>query len=106
MSMKLAVGYRRRFLSALGSIGLGLLTSSLVQAQQWTATVRVLPDVNRVIVEGRSAPASVWSFLDSYASMVGRANRAERFTLIDECGNESQPGTIESGQLDWPIPAT
>src|SRR5712671_4626192 len=102
MSMKLAVGYRRRFLSALGSIGLGLLTLSAVQGQQWNATVRVLPDVSRVIVEGRSAPASVWSFLDGYASMVGLANRVERFTLIDEGGNEIQPRKIAPGQFDSP----
>src|SRR5437763_7187750 len=105
MSMKLAVGYRRRFLSALGSIGLGLLTSSAVQGQQWNAAVRVLSDVNRVIVEGRSAPASVWSFLDSYASMVGLANRVERFTLFDERGNEIQVRKIAPGQFDSPKPA-
>jgi hypothetical protein len=103
--MKLAVGYCCSFLSALGSIGLLLLTSSSVQAQQWTATVRVLPDANRVIVEGRSAPASVWSFLDSYASMVGLANRVERFTLIDEGGNETPARKIAPGQFDSPKPA-
>ncbi|HEX7723426.1 MAG TPA: hypothetical protein VF397_14800 [Pyrinomonadaceae bacterium] len=104
MSMKLAVGYRRRFLSALCSIGLGLLTSSAVQGQQSNATVRVLPDVSRVIVEGNCTPATVWSFLDSYASIVGLANRVERFTLIDEGGNETPARKIAPGQFDSPKP--
>jgi len=103
--MKLAVGYRRRFLSALGSIGLGLLTLSAVQGQQWNATVRVLPDASRVIVEGNCTAATVWSFLDSYASMVGLANRVERFTLIDEDGNETPARKIAPGQFDSPKPA-
>src|SRR5256714_305315 len=55
-----------------------------VSAQQTRANIRLAPDSDRVIVEGSSGPATVWSFLDSYASVVGLANRIERFTLFDE----------------------
>src|SRR5690242_14930848 len=106
MSMKPALGYRRPLLSAFGSIGLVLFTSSVVQCQQWNATVRVLPDVGRVVVEGGCQPATIWSFRDSYAGVVGLANRVERFTLFDQFGNEIQPRKIAPGQFDSPKPAT
>jgi len=57
--MKLAAGHRRRLLSAFGSIGLGLLTLSTVQCQQLSATIRVLPDVSRVVLEGSCPPATM-----------------------------------------------
>jgi predicted metalloprotease with PDZ domain len=70
-----------------------------------SANIRVASDSSRVIVEARSAPASVWSFLDSYASIVGLGNRVERFTLIDEDGNEIQPRKIAPGQFNSLKPA-
>src|SRR3989440_1552851 len=73
-----------------------------VSAQQTSANIRLAPDSDRVIVEGNSAPATVWSFLDSYASVVGLANRIERFTLFDEGGNEIQVRKIAPGQFDSP----
>jgi len=92
-------------LALLGSMALSVSAVATVSAQQMTANIRVASDSSRVIVEGRSAPASVWSFLDSYASIVGLANRVERFTLIDEGGNEIQPRKIAPGQFDSPKPA-
>src|SRR2546423_6076003 len=71
-----------------------------VSAQQTRANIRLAPDSDRVIVEGSSAPAIAWSFLDSYASVVGLANRIERFTLFDEGGNEIQVRKIAPGQFD------
>ena len=56
-------------------------------------------------MQGSSAPASVWSFLDSYASVVGLANRIERFTLFDERGNEVQVRKLAPGQFNSPKPA-
>jgi hypothetical protein len=89
-------------LPLLSSIALSSGAVATVSAQPMTANIRVASDSSRVIVEGRSAPTSVWSFLDSYASMVGLANRVERFTLIDEGGNEIQPRKIAPGQFDSP----
>src|SRR6267154_5782681 len=89
----------------LSSMALSVSAVATVSAQQMSANIRVASDSNRVIVEGRSAPASVWSFLDSYASMVGLANRVERFTLIDEDGHETPARKIAPGQFDSPKPA-
>lgn len=92
-------------LALLGSIVLSVSAVANVAAQQMSANIRVVADSSRVIVEGRSAPASVWSFLDSYASIVGIGNRVERFTLIDEDGKEIQPRKIAPGQFNSPKPA-
>ena len=89
-------------LALLSSMALSVSAGATVSAQQVSANIRVASDSSRVIVEGRSAPASVWSFIDSYASMVGLANRVERFTLIDEAGNEIQPRKIAPGHFDSP----
>src|SRR5207248_6440200 len=95
----------RRLALVLGSLSLILGAAASISAQQVSATIRLLPDSNRVVVEGSSAPASAWSFLDSYASVVGLANRIERFTLFDERGNEIQVRKIAPGQFDSPKPA-
>ncbi|PYS68153.1 MAG: hypothetical protein DMF73_17510 [Acidobacteria bacterium] len=90
---------------ALGSLGLLSCAAANTSAQQLNATIHLLPDASRVIVDGSSPPASVWSFLDSYASVVGLANRIERFTLFDEGGNEIQVRKIAPGHFDSPKPA-
>src|SRR5258708_7134979 len=95
----------RRLTLALGSLNLLFCGAASISAQQVTATIRLLPDSSRVIVQGSSLPASRWSFSDSYASMVGLANRVERFTLLDEVGNEIQVRRIAPGQFDSPKPA-
>lgn len=92
-------------LALLSSIALSFTAVATVSAQQMSANIRVASDSSRVIVEARSAPASVWSFLDSYASIVGLGNRVERFTLIDEDGNEIQPRKIAPGQFNSLKPA-
>ena len=89
-------------LALLSSMALSVSAVATVSAQQMSANIRVASDSSRVIVEGRSTPASVWSFLDNYASIVGLGNRVERFTLIDEGGNEIQPRKIAPGQFDSP----
>lgn len=94
-----------RLALALGPLNLILCAAASISAQPSNATIQLLPDSSRVIVEGRAAPASTWSFLDSYASIVGLASRIERFTLFDDGGNEIQPRTIAPGQFDSPKPA-
>src|SRR6266550_1438914 len=82
------------------SIVLSGTAVATVSAQQLNANIRVASDFSRVIVEGSSAPASAWSFLDSYASVVGLANRIERFTLFDEGGSEVQVRKLAPGQFN------
>jgi len=105
MSMKHVLSYCRRLMLALGSLGLLSCAAANTSAQQLNATIHLLPDASRVIVDGSSPPASVWSFLDSYASVVGLTNRIERFTLFDEGGKEIQVRKIAPGQFDSPKPA-
>ncbi len=105
MSTKHVLSYCRCLTLALGSLNLIFCASASISAQQSNATIRLLPDANRVIVEGSSVAASVWSFPDSYASMIGLANRVERFALFDESGNEIQVRKVAPGQFDSPKPA-
>src|SRR5438045_4039460 len=105
MSTKQVLSYCRCLTLALGSLSVLSCAAASISAQQLNATIHLLPDANRVIVEGSSIPESAWSFPDSYASMVGLANRVERFTLFDEAGNEIQARKIAPGQFDSPKPA-
>jgi predicted metalloprotease with PDZ domain len=90
----------RRFLLAAGVVGaVGLLSSHL--AAQTNIDVRLIPDSSRISIELNSAPASSWSFLDSYAGIVGLGRRIEHFAAFDERGAEvlvtrSAPGEFKS----------
>ncbi|MFN2577425.1 MAG: hypothetical protein ABR607_07005 [Pyrinomonadaceae bacterium] len=70
-----------------------------------SVSIRVAPESERVFVEGKCAPASVWSFVDSYAGVVALANRVERFTLFDDKGDEIPVRKIAPGQFNSLKPA-
>jgi predicted metalloprotease with PDZ domain len=106
MSTKRLRGLGRSWASALSVAFLAAFAFSVANAQQMSATIRVLPDSSRVIIEGTSAPASVWSFRDSYAGVLGLGNRIERFVLRDETGKEIPSRRIAPGQFESARPAS
>src|ERR1051325_6864599 len=106
MSTKLLPGFSRLFLSALSGAFLGTFAFSAANAQQMNVTIRALPDSSRVIIEGTGAPASVWSFRDSYAGVPGLGNRIERFFLWDDSGQEIPVRKIAPGQFESARPAS
>src|ERR1051325_620350 len=105
MSTKLFEGFARLLVSVLSAALLTTFAFSTANAQQMNVTIRVLPDSNRAIVEGEGAPASVWSFRDSYAGMLGLGNRIERFVVLDESGKEIPSRRIAPGQFESARPA-
>lgn len=68
--------------------------------QQPKFEIRVLPESNRIAVEGIVAPTRAWSFRDTYADVVGLGRRIERFALLDERGNEVEFRQNAPGQFD------
>src|SRR4051812_19958132 len=73
-------------------------------AQQSNIDVRLRPETSRVVIEVQDAPASSWSFLDSYAGIVGLGRRIEHFAAFDEKGTElvvteTAPGQFKSASL-------
>ena len=93
--------FRRQLLHAvLIFVAPGLLAAR-VSAQQPDITIRLLPDSHRVAVEVNTTPASEWSFVDSYAGIVGLGRRIDQFAAFDESGSEvtvtqSAPGQFRS----------
>jgi len=90
----------RRFLLAVGVVAAICLLSSHLSAQT-NVDVRLIPDSSRISVELNSGPASSWSFLDSYAGIVGLGSRIEHFAAFDERAAEvpvtqSAPGQFKS----------
>jgi predicted metalloprotease with PDZ domain len=69
-------------------------------------TVTAFPDSFRALIEGTSAPATKWSFLDSYAGLVGLGGRIENFALADAGGSELEVHKIAPGQFQSSKPAT
>jgi len=100
MSMQVTSIISRRFLLAVGVVATVCLLSSHLSAQT-NVDVRLVPDSGRISIELNSAPASSWSFLDSYAGIVGLGSRIEHFAALDERGSEvplsqSAPGQFKS----------
>jgi predicted metalloprotease with PDZ domain len=89
----------RQILLAAAAIAAACLFSSSVCAQQSNTEIRVLPDDVRVAIEVNGAAASSWSFLDSYAGMVGLGRRVERFAAFDEEGREVPVTQTAPGQF-------
>ena len=92
----------RRFLLS-AAITAVYLISSKASAQTASLELRVLPDSHRVAIELTAAPASSWSFVDSYAGIVGLGRRVERFAAFDEGGAEvpvtqTAPGQFQSAK--------
>jgi len=85
---------------------LAMLACSVAQSQQMSATIRVLPESGRAIIEGAGERTSAWSFRDSYAGVLGLGNRIERFITLDENGNEIPSRRIAPGQFESARPAS
>lgn len=68
--------------------------------------IRVDPNAGRVVVEGRGAVSSAWSFRDSYAGILGLGNRIEQFALYDEAGKEISTRKLAPGQFEAAKPAS
>src|SRR3954447_11400221 len=75
-------------------------------AQQTQLAVRVSPGSTRLAVELVTAPTGSWSFIDSYAGIVGLGRRVERFTALDESGGEVQLTRVAPGQYKSATPVT
>jgi predicted metalloprotease with PDZ domain len=88
MSTKPIRRISRIFLLALSVITAASSFSSNASAQQSDVEIRLLPDSARVAIEISGAPDRSWSFVDSYAGIVGLGRRVERFTAFDESGGE------------------
>src|SRR5437899_10075932 len=82
----------------LAVLTLGLFAAPLC-AQGLRVEVRVVPESNRVIIEGSCLPTSAWSFRDSYADVLGLGGRVERLRLFDNGGIEIRYRRIAPGQF-------
>ncbi len=93
---------RTLFLAALLSCA-----ASAASAQQTNVLIRVLPNANgRIVVEGSCAPATVWSFRDSYAGVLNLGSRVDELKLFDAVGTEVTSRKIAPGQFQAAAPAT
>ena len=85
------------------SLPLAVLTLCLfeapVSAQNFQVLIRVVPESNRVVIEGSCAPTKVWAFRDSYAGILGLGDRVERLRLFDNAGIEIPYRKIAPGQF-------
>jgi predicted metalloprotease with PDZ domain len=101
MSTKLIRRISRHYLLAAGFVLAGSLLTSDASAQAANVEIRLLLDSNRVAIEVNGAPSSSWSFIDSYAGIVGLGRRVEHFTVVDETGadlpvKQTAPGQFKS----------
>src|SRR2546428_10248419 len=91
------------FAALIRSLPLAVLTLGLlaapVSAQELRVLIRVVPESNRVIIEGSCAPTKVWSFRNSYAGILGLGARVERFRLLDNVSIEVPSRKIAPGQF-------
>ena len=70
-----------------------------VSAQSLRVLIRVVPESNRVIIEGTCPPTKVWSFRDSYAGILGLGGRIEGLRLFDNSDIEIPYRKIAPGQF-------
>lgn len=103
----------RLFNLGLGRLGFSLVGIALscvaavsASAQQVSASISVLPDSNRVTIEGSYAARTKWSFLDAYGGILGLGRRIERFTVFDTDGRLIQVRQLAPGQFESAKPAT
>jgi predicted metalloprotease with PDZ domain len=106
MSTKLSLESRRKFALIIVSLAGAAWLSSTAMAQRLNVTLTPLPESRRLIVEGSCAPTANWSFVDSYAGMVGLGNRIDHFVGFDEEGREVPARKIAPGQFEVNPPAT
>lgn len=95
------------FLKYLSRVATVMVASAVVcawgfetRAQQIAVTIRVLPELSRVSIEGSCEPTKAWSFADSYAGVVGLGSRIEKFALLDQAGLDIQVRKIAPGQFE------
>ena len=81
--------------------------TSIASAQQTNVVIRVLPDSKaRIVVEGSCAPATAWSFRDSYAGVLNLGSRVDGLKLFDAAGAEITNRKIAPGQFQAASPAS
>ena len=97
---------RRQLLVALGCVAVLTCLASIARAQQTKIEIRVLPDsAGRIVIEGSGAPASAWSFRDSYAGVLNLGSRIDALKLFDDAGAEVTNRKIAPGQFQTAKPA-
>jgi predicted metalloprotease with PDZ domain len=97
----------RALAGALFLLALLSCTASIVSAQQTNVVIRVVSASNgRIVVEGSCAPATVWSFRDSYAGVLNLGSRVDGLKLFDAAGTEVTSRKIAPGQFQAGSPAT
>src|SRR5712664_1635839 len=75
----------------LCGVALVCCMASIVSAQRISVVIRVQTDAPaRVLMEGKCAPTTVWSFRDSYAGVLGLGARVSGMQLFDASGAEIQ----------------
>jgi predicted metalloprotease with PDZ domain len=105
MSTKPIRRVSRQFFLRAAIVAAICFLSSNISAQGTDVRIRLMPDSNRVAIELDAAPASSWSFLDSYAGIVGLGRRIERFEAFDASGGEVSLTQTAPGQFRSTAPA-
>src|SRR3954469_19693645 len=106
MSTKLLCQLGRSFWLVLIATTISCCWNANLVGQEMSVTVNVFPNSSRVLIEGTGAPETKWSFLDSYAGMVGLAGRIEKFALADAGGSEMEVRKLAPGQYESSKAAT
>ena len=105
---RLRPNHRLRFISLGIAASFCILSSAFAtDAQEMSVRISVLPQSPaRVLIEGKCAPTSVWSFRDSYAGVLGLGVRVTGMKLFDASGAEIQTHRIAPGQFEAAKPAS
>ncbi|MDX6559185.1 MAG: hypothetical protein QOF72_2234 [Blastocatellia bacterium] len=97
----------QHFLAGFAFTAVLTCLTSIATAQQTKIEIRVFPDsIGHVTVEGTCAPATIWSFRDSYAGVLNLGNRVEALKLFDAAGAEVMSRKIAPGQFQSVVPAS
>jgi hypothetical protein len=97
----------QHFLAGFAFTAVLTCLTSIATAQQTRIEIRVFPDsIGHVTVEGTCAPATIWSFRDSYAGVLNLGNRVEALKLFDAAGAEVMSRKIAPGQFQSVAPAS
>ncbi len=79
---------------------------TISSAQTLSIRVQIVPSSPaRLLIEASGPPSSTWSFPDSYAGVLGLANRVEKFQLFDLQGREIPVRKLAAGQFASDVPA-
>jgi hypothetical protein len=95
----------RRFCFAFLFAAAGAVATG--SAQPLSVTIEVLPgSPGRLLMQGSGSPRQTWSFRDSYAGILGLANRVRGFQLFDANGKQITVQRMAPGQFASHQPAT